>query len=71
MYYSSNTNFFLIHANFCAQKSWNRTYPGFDPVTPLKPVNWFEAQYIDWFLYDPKFLLGQVDIICGRKSELY
>ena len=35
MYHSSGTNFFSIHANVCAQKSWKITCPGFDPVTPV------------------------------------
>ena len=35
MYYINHTDFFSVYANVCAQKSLKRTFPGFDPVTPL------------------------------------
>ena len=35
MQYSCHTDFFLIHANIYAQKSWKRTCPGFKPAMSL------------------------------------
>ena len=39
--YSSCTDCFLIHTYECAQKSWNHTYHGFDPVTPPPKETFF------------------------------
>ena len=36
MYCSSYNDYFSIGANVCGPKSWKRTYPGLDPVTPIK-----------------------------------
>ena len=42
MHYANDIDFFSIHANVCVQKSFKRTCPGFDTVTPLddKLKNW-------------------------------
>ena len=36
MYYINHVDFLTIHTNVCAQKSFKRTEPYFDPVIPLQ-----------------------------------
>ena len=45
MYYINHVDFFLIHIDVCAQKSFKRTCPDFDPVTPLKSISSIEDNY--------------------------
>ena len=44
MHYSSHTDFFSIHANVYAEKSWKGNCPGLNPVTQL----WKDKENIDF-----------------------